>query len=892
MRIVGRGSRTTGGPVRIRQRPTTVLLLLASLLLPAALQSQERGAVALSEAVDGLGVTTRVLMIGAHPDDEDTNLLAWLAKGQHVETAYLSLTRGDGGQNLIGNELGEALGAIRTEELLAARRIDGARQFFTRAYDFGFSKTAEETYQHWPHDTLLGDVVRVVRTFRPHVIVAVFSGTPRDGHGHHQVSGMLAREVYELAGDTTQYPRAGFGVPWTPLKFYRSSRSNRADATLAVNVGEYDPVLGRSYAEIAGESRSQHKSQGFGVLEPKGPVTGYLRREATRVPAPANASDEKTLFDGMDVTVRRLRAGLCTASAGARLDSLAAGLQGARQAFQWRQPGAVIPAVHTVKVLAGELRSTILNCDTTAASERGQAAVDALRSLDMVVERAQATMLIASGVELELAAPREVVALGSQPTAVPYRLTAYDRGRDTLFIWKGVGGCDADRSRCWDGHDDGADLVPPGQALVLDSAFQSNPAVLARPSQPYWLSEPRDGDMFGVLASVDETRLPIAPTVRMLTSVGSADGARMMDLTVPVVRRYADPVRGDVSVPVAGAPAVALTLDQSVALVPANTELRREVAVRLRSADTARRSVTVRLQLPRGITADSASRTVTLDGYDAQASVTFQLSGRMAPGSDTVRVTAESGGRTFASGYDLIDYAHIRPRRLYRAATLVMQAVDVKVPAALAVAYIPGVGDNIAPVFAQLGIPVTIVQPAALATADLSRYGAVMVGPRAYQAYPEVMAARGKLMDYARAGGTLVVQYQQTEGATPGVAPYPMTFVRPADRVTIEEAPVTIVDPAARVLTGPNQIGPADFDGWVQERSTYMPRTFDERYQAPLEMHDPGEEPNRGSLLVAPVGKGTYVYVTLSLFRQLPAAVPGAARLFVNILSAGMPAAQ
>lgn len=887
MSSAGRGSRVARAARETFARSTTTLVLATFLLLlPAALQSQERGAAALTEAVDGLGVTMRVLMIGAHPDDEDTNLLAWLAKGQHVETAYLSLTRGDGGQNLIGNELGEALGAIRTEELLAARRIDGAHQFFTRAYDFGFSKTAEETFQHWPHDTLLGDVVRVVRNFRPHVIVAVFSGTPRDGHGHHQVSGILAREVYEMAGDTTRYSRAAFGVPWTPLKFYRSSRSNRADATLAVNVGEYDPVLGRSYAEIAAESRSQHKSQGFGVLAPKGPVTGYLRREATRVAAPADANAEKTMFDGIDVTVNRLRAALCTAEDGVLVDSLAAGLREANAAFQWRQPAAVIPAVNGLVLRARGIQDSIESCDGEWVAGRTQPIADAARSLETVAERAGAAMLIASGVELELLAPREVIALDTMRKLVPYRFTAYDRGSDTLFLWKAFDYASPDGGYI-DGYYPRGYVVPPGQALVLDSVYREYFAIMDRPSQPYWLSVPRNGDMFGRLASVDETRLPIGPTARVPSSVGDPKWARDMEFKAPVVRRYADPIRGEVTVPAAVAPAISVTLDESVQYVPANADLHRQMTVRLRSADTAQRTATVRLQLPLGLTADSTSRSVVLDGYDAQVRVEFQLGGRMAPGLDSIRVTVESEGQTFATGYELVDYPHIRPRRIYRAATLALQAVDVTVPTALTVAYVPGVGDNVAPTFAQLGIPVTIIEPTALATADLSRYGAVMVGPRAYQAYPEVLAARGKLLDYARNGGTLVVQYQQTEAQTPGVAPYPMTFSRPAARVTIEEAPVTVVDPAARVLVGPNRIGPADFVGWVQERSTYMPSTFDDRYQTPLEMHDPGEEPSRGALLVAPVGQGTYVYVTLSLFRQLPAGVPGAARILVNLLSAG-----
>src|SRR3954465_6154486 len=243
----------------------------------------------------------RVLWIAAHPDDEDTNFIAWLARGRNVKTAYMSLTRGDGGQNLIGNELGEALGVIRTEELLAARRLDGAHQYFGREYDFGFSKTAEETRQHWPQDSVIKNVMTVMRAFRPHTVITTFSGTPRDGHGHHQISAIIARDVYEKAADTVRFPVARFGRPWTPLKLYRLARFSPQDRTLAINVGEYNPFLGLSYQEIAADSRSQHKSQGEGTLRRKGVVWDYLMREDSRVPAPP-AKDEKSIFAGLDTT--------------------------------------------------------------------------------------------------------------------------------------------------------------------------------------------------------------------------------------------------------------------------------------------------------------------------------------------------------------------------------------------------------------------------------------------------------------------------------------------------------------------------------------------------------------------------------------------------------------
>ncbi len=307
----------------------TRLLRLAVILLVAAprfLFAQERGAIALGEAVAGLDVTGRVLLIGAHPDDEDTQLLTWLARGRQVETAYLSLTRGDGGQNLIGNELGPFLGMIRTEELLAARRLDGGRQFFTRAYDFGFSKTAEETYTHWPKDSILKDVVTVVRAFRPQVIVAVFSGTPRDGHGHHQVSGMLAREVFDAAADTVRFPtRATLGLgPWSPTKFYRAARFNPAEATLAFNVGELSALRGRTYAEIASESRSQHLSQGFGVLQRRGTSMDYLTLEAVHDGGVKRR--EVAPLDGIDAGWTRFAAAALADSGRAALDSLPAAI--------------------------------------------------------------------------------------------------------------------------------------------------------------------------------------------------------------------------------------------------------------------------------------------------------------------------------------------------------------------------------------------------------------------------------------------------------------------------------------------------------------------------------------------------------------------------------------
>jgi LmbE family N-acetylglucosaminyl deacetylase len=822
----------------------------------------------LGEAVAGLGVNTRVLMIGAHPDDEDTFLIAWLSRGRHVETAYLSLTRGDGGQNLIGNELGEALGVIRTEELLAARRIDGARQYFTRAYDFGFSKDTVDTYRHWAKDSILSDVVRVVRAFRPHVIVAVFSGTPRDGHGHHQVSGLLAREAYDLAGDLVRFPARTHGKAWMPLKFYRSARFNAEAGTLRIDVGEYSPLLGRSFAEIAGESRSQHKSQGFGAPQRKGPVFDYLRREASRVNGATPAADERSLFDGIDTTWARMR----NADRGTRrfgIDSLPKAIAAAQKAFDPMAPDRMMPSLLRV---ADALPN--INLD-------GIENLDLEASLVPTRKRLNEAFRLVAGLELDALRQREL-----SPTARKdiVALSLYNRGRDTTHLW---------RTRVMQAKRDPA--RPP--AIIVSGTVRADTmsAAIDSSAQPWWLQTPRSGAMFSQPASViseDNLQGAVAAahvTVGNITEPESPEHTSyMLVLTAPIEHRTVDPVKGELRRVVAGVPAISVTLDQQTQYVPANTAIDRRVNVHLRSADPQPRTVMVSLTLPDGLTADSVARTTTLAGYDAVQTLTFRLRGRLPSGDHWIGALAESNGETFSTGYQVIDYDHIRRQRLFRRAEARLSVVDVRVPAGLKVAYIPGVGDNVAPMLAQLGIPVTIVPAAELARADLAQFTTVVVGPRAYEAHPQLATANPRLLDFARRGGTLVVQYGQYEMTQPGIMPYPVTLSRPADRVTHEDAPVTIEAPDAPELRAPNRIAAGDFAAWVQERGLYMPRTFDSRYRAPLAMSDPNEPAIRGGLLIAPLESGVYVYTTLSFFRQLPAGVPGAARLFVNLLSAGL----
>jgi LmbE family N-acetylglucosaminyl deacetylase len=842
------------------------------------LGAQERGAAALAPLMEGLGTSARVLFIAAHPDDEDTQLITWLARGRHVETAYLSLTRGDGGQNLIGNELGEALGVIRTEELLAARRLDGGKQFFTRAFDFGFSKNADETYAHWPHDSLLRDVVTVIRTFRPHVIISVFSGTPRDGHGHHQVAGLLAREAYDVSGDTVQMPRsatAGRGG-WTVQKFYRGAFFRAESGTLRINVGEFDPVAGRSYSEIAADSRSQHKSQAFGSLQRKGVRFDLLTREASRVAAPEDPKAEQSIFDGVDTTWTRFRDVVTAAPARAALDSLSAAFAEARQGLDLLHPERSIPSLTRIERLLGAICGPR---DCSGALARDDRVVsgpqaDLMASLDVAKARVAAALVQTAGIAVEATADREIWSIGE---SVPVSIAVYNRGRipvtlSAYGVRTDTGAAPADGER--------SVSIAPDSLVTVKSQV-----TLTTPSQAWWLARPRVGAMFSPRVSgVEDRSRPLPAEVALQLEIDAVP----FTARIPVVYRYADPIKGERNLPIAAAPAITVTLDREVEYAPANSPLERPVRVHVRSAASTEREVEVSLRLPAGLVADIAQGQVKLPP-GAVRTVTFAVRGRLAAGRHTLDAVATSDGQTFTSGYTAIEYDHIRTQRLYRPSTLGIEAVDLSVPRGMRIAYINGVGDNVAPMLQQLGLDVTVVDPAALPRTDLSRFGAVVVGSRAYEASEALVANNARLLDYVRDGGTMVVQYGQYEMQSPGILPYPITLARPADRVTIEDAPVKVLAPNAGVLTSPNRISEADFAGWVQDRSIYMPRTFDPRYASVIEMNDPGEPPNKGGILVAPFGKGTYVYATLAFFRQLPNGVPGAARLMVNLMAAKAP---
>lgn len=874
-------------------------LALLAVCAPRPASGQERGAAALDQLLRGLTVTGRVLMVAAHPDDEDTNLLAQLARGHQVHAAYLSLTRGDGGQNLIGNELGDALGVIRTEELLAARRVDGAQQFFSRAFDFGFSKTADETFTKWDREALTGDVVRVIRAFRPHVVVSVFSGTPADGHGHHQAAGILARAGFEAAMDTLRFPVATHGRPWEPQKFYRGAWSRNRPHTLSLEVGQYDPVLGRSPAEIAAESRSQHRSQGFGVVQRRGSVQTRVTRELTRVNADVPAEQEGTLFDGIDTSFAALTR--VAGERGASLAAIAPLADSVQRRVDLRRPQGVVPDLARIVAQAQLAQSRLKRCGIVPITEYPSinpppAQCDLVdleleTAVQRVLDRAQQALTLASGVLVEATASQEMVAFGD---SLPVQLRVYNRGADSVQLFAAaVSGMRPLRFET-------PVVIAPG----TDTVF-TWPVVALVDHRPYWVGR-REGAMFddGVspadgLARVStgvttETvpRVSVPDDVRRISDVKAEmmiAGTRLRVDGGSIVYRFADPVLGEQNRPVGGVPPITIALDRTLEYLRAGQPLDRRIRVTVKSHSTKARTIRFRTLIPAGLRGEGLPDSLVL-APGAVHEAYLYLKGQLAEGRHDFGVGVESEGTVYVEGFAPIEYPHIRPIRLYRQSSAYLLAVPVTVPRALRVAYVTGVSDAIAPVLGQLQIPTTVLTADQLPYVNLDQYSTVVIGPRAYDAFPELATANQRLFDWVRNGGTLVVQYGQFEMQRPGMTPYPIGFTRPAARVTDEAAAVRVRDPQSRLLRWPNRITERDWADWVQERALYMPTTIDERYRTPLSLNDPDEPERLGAILDLPYGKGRYVYTSLSLFRQIPGGVPGGARLFVNLLSAGLPA--
>ena len=846
----------------------------------------DMGAAGLVQLLERLQTTASVLHTGAHPDDEDSSFIARMARGDHARTAYLSLNRGEGGQNIIGTELFDALGVIRSEELLQARRLDGGEQFFTRSFDYGFSKTRAEAAAKWDEQVVLGDMVRVIRTFRPFVVYARFSGTPQDGHGQHQMAGYLTPLAFRAAADPSQFPdQIAEGLrPWQPKKLYRGAPF-RADGqnppTINVQTGVVDAALGRTYAEIASEGRSQHKSQEMGGIEPMGPAASGLIRLSPAAAGP-NAPLERSVFDGIDVSLPGLAvvAGLPDGALRAELAAVETAARAALATYQPLDPSRLVPPLATGLTATRAARRALQSLD---AGRDAKADADFLLSLK---ERDFADALVrAAGVVVDPLSDAETVTPGgvltvSARTFLPYPgiVTITNTALRAPAGWR-VAPAPPPASTSNQGGPQGRREQP-----TTETRYAVTVAADAAVTQPYFLREPRRGDMYQWPVSGERTMPFDAPLLTAEVSV-QIGGAAVV-IARPVQYRLGDRVRGELRRDVNVVPALTVGVDSRLLIVPTGTtpNTQRVVVRATNLTDKAVKGV-MRLRLPQGWSAEPAESPLALaaEGENTAASFVVRAPARRAEGTLEIVAEAVVNGVSYASDLQTVAYPHIQTHRLYSPATVKVQVLDLKV-AAVKVGYIMGSGDQVPDALRRMGIDVTLIDREMLSSGDLSRFDTIVVGVRASEARPDFVANNGRLRNYMERGGTLIVQYQQTDYINRGLPPYPVK-VEGNPRVTDETATVKILVPRHPVFSFPNRITEADFQGWVQERNLYSFGTFDGKYTALLEASDPDEKPQNGGEVYADVGKGRYVYTSYAWFRQLPAGVPGAYRMFANLVS-------
>ena len=869
--------------------PVVVVCALTA-LAPLAAQVRpvySEGAAGLVQKLQRLTTTASAMHTGAHPDDEDSALIARLARGDHARVAYLSLNRGEGGQNILGPEFYEALGVIRTEELLQARALDGGDQFFTRVVDFGFTTNMAETERKWGRDVVLGDMVRAIRLYRPLVVLSRFSGTDADGHGNHQLAGHLTPDAIEAAADPARFPEhLTEGLrPWRVRKFYRGQGFRPApgtEPTLQLPTGVYDHALGRSYFEIAMEGRTQHKTQEMGAPLLRGRQVSGLRSVATSVTPAAPATGETSVFDGLDTSVRGLArlAGLPGDALSGPLGVMDDAARAALADLDVNDPAGIVPVLVRGLTAAREARQTLA---TTAGDADARAEADFL--LGHKVRQFEDALVHASGVTVDAVAQAETIVPGGT-TTVSVRAFVPDG------VPVEVRGLEVKTAPGWGVEAAEAPTPPPGNLYAR--FFREQPSDVAhmavtapsdaRPTQPYWLRQPADGDVFH-WADDGPKSVPLGPPVAEGVIALTIGGASI-ELRTPVQYRLVDPVRGELRRPLHVVPALSVAITPGLEIVKlSERSAPREVTVRLESQAPDAVEGTVALDLPSGWTSEPATVPVQIaragEGVTARFRVTPAASA--TAGHYRIAARATAAGRTYGERLRVLAYPHIQTHRIYEPAELDVQVIDLDV-APVTAGYIMGTGDEVPTALRLMGVDVTMLTPADLASGDLSTFDTIMVGVRASEVRPDFVANVARLHEYVREGGTLVVQEQHAVYTTRQLAPFPGEI---GSRVTDEGAPVTILRPDHPVFTSPNRIGSADFEGWIQERNAYGFTTWDDRYTPLLESHDPWDTEQKGALLHAQIGKGHYVYSAYSWFRQLPQGVPGAYRLVANLVSLG-----
>jgi LmbE family N-acetylglucosaminyl deacetylase len=889
-------------PLRI---PILILLVFQCLTPRSLSQSQnlaiDRGAMGMAQALGRLPLTSRAMFIAAHPDDETAGVLPYLSRGLHAQTAVLTLTRGEGGQNLISSDLFDALGLLRTGELLAADEYYGVRQYFTRAFDFGFSKSSDETLQKWDRTAVLNDMVRAIRSFRPDIIVSFWQGNSKDGHGHHQASGILAREAYRLAGDSQQFPelaRQGLS-PWRARKLYIGNLQATDTASFSVDVGEFAPLLGLSFQQIGTEGYSLHRSQGYGnsyaapgshriryrLIDPAQPDTGF--------------------FDHLDVTltglIQRLGSSWNLEPSWLKQEAsvLETSVQQAQTRFSPSDFSAMIEPLITGLVALRQIRDKITDKGTHSPSE------DTLRFLLADKEEDFTRALdLATGVAFEALADDALVTPGQT-----FGVTAAFTNQSKMAVrLKQIELQPAGGSRGWK-IERGTKIpenVKPSERVEIK--FRVSVPLDDPPTEPHWKRMSRSETMYSV-SDQDLINNPLPNPVLTArvdyvlgaggphsTSTGLKPDAGFNELDLsknqPVEFLDRDVRKGAHRVPILVVPELSVTVTPPTQLIPLKSASQRRL-IQIELTNNSPSSVAGQLAVgaPSGWSIEPSEQPFSISRENETAVFRFEVkSDGTAPSSKTsFAATARARGKEFSFGYQMISVLDLWKNPLYRRAETAVTVWDVQTPPELSVGYIMGAGDNVAETLSQLGPRVRLLEAEDLASGNLGQYSCLIAGIRAYDVRQDLIANNRRLLAYVKNGGVYIVQYN-TPSAWNKVqySPYPAK-IHNSDRVTDESAPVTILDPDHRVFNFPNKITQKDFDGWVQERGLYFIQDRDPQFKPLLSCHDPGDPPLDGGLLIAPYGKGLYILTSLSWFRQLPEGVPGAIRIFANLISLGAP---
>ena len=825
-----------------------MVLMMCTTLLVVAQKPVRWTSSEIHNGIKKLNFLGSALYVAAHPDDENTTMIAYLANEVRANVAYLSLTRGDGGQNEIGPEIREFLGLIRTQELLAARRTDGGSQLFSRANDFGYSKSPDETLKIWNRDEVLSDVVWAIRKWRPDVIINRFShDSGRRTHGHHTSSAILSHEAFDLVGDPSIYPeQLKFLEPWQPRRlffntswWFYGSRENfaKADKTkmMGVDLGVYYANLGKSNTEISAESRSMHKSQGFGRTGTRGRSMEYLQLLKGDMP-----KGKEDIFEGINTTWTRIKGGAAIGKI----------LMEVENEFDFDVPGKSIPKLvkayrminslpegYWKRVKLNEIKKVIKAC------------------MGFYFEAAASDFSATPGEQLDI--DIEVINR-STATAEIKSIAIHPDLKDTTLNLALV-------------ENEGVKLE---QELTLPKNMGY--------SSPYWLNQPWELGMYTVKdqlkRGVPENKRPLKVKIQMLIQ------GTPIDFETDVIFKRNDPVAGEVYRPFEVLPPATVNMEEKVLIFADDSPRPLNVLVRAGKNNVKGK---VGLKVPEGWEVKPESVEVDLKLKGQEQAVAFQLFPPTTQSEVSVNAYFEIDGSQYDQEIFIVDYKHIPLQTVLLPSTAKAVKVDLR-KAGEKIGYVLGIGDVVPENLEQIGYDVTLLNEGDLNIDRLKEFDAVVMGARAYNVHEWLRFGQKALLEYVNQGGTMVVQYNKSYNLKlpmKELGPYPFKISR--NRTSVEEAEMRILEPDHQILNKPNKITQADFEGWVQERGLYFPNEWDEKYTPILSSNDPGEKPNDGGLLVGKYGEGHFVYTSYSWFRELPAGVPGAYRLFVNMISLG-----